>query len=180
MTLIDVADAKEQLNLTSTDEDTELQRYVDAAIERIEDYTGQTTTAESFTETLRPVNSDTIILRHRPVTDVTAVESADGSTTWSVDDIDVEDDGFLHREGGAPFSGRITVTYNAGFATPPAKYELAALIIVQHLWQTQRGSRRNAPEPMSDSMSNTAGGGRGYAIPNAALELLGEPAPVVA
>jgi hypothetical protein len=54
---------------------------------------------------------------------------------------------------------------------------LAAQIIIEHLWQTRRGAR-GGPRP--GGMDTTLVHGLGFAIPNAALELLGTGIPGMA
>jgi hypothetical protein len=64
-------------------------------------------------------------------------------------------------------------------AVIPANCTRAAAIIIQHLWETQRGvmgSRRFGGGQELDRALT----GMGYAIPNRAKELLGQRAPVVA
>lgn len=52
--------------------------------------------------------------------------------------------------------------------TSPAHVKLAALFLIDHLWQSQRGPTGT---PLSDESIDVAG--VGYAIPNRVLELLG-------
>lgn len=51
--------------------------------------------------------------------------------------------------------------------TSPAPVKVATLILLDHLWETQRGP---ATSPLSDEMVTVASAG--YAIPNRVLELL--------
>ncbi len=57
-------------------------------------------------------------------------------------------------------------------------YKLAALFIVAHLWESQRAAVAGPQGPFGeDELLRPAG--QGYAIPHRALQLLGEPAPMV-
>jgi hypothetical protein len=159
--------------------------YVQSAIQKVEDFTGlygDLRTVEDERHRVRFRSS--LWLNHRPVESVASVGRVDGSLTWDVADLDVDaETGVVRVVSGPLFSGLLTVTYDAGYPEGelPERLNLAARIIVQHLWQTQRGAMVSAGvrAALEDSFQNLVGGGRGYAIPNAALELLGEPTPVV-
>jgi hypothetical protein len=94
----------------------------------------------------------------------------------TVADLDVDaDSGVVERFDGAFMRGPVQVAYVAGRAEVPANVQLAALIILQHLWRTRLGS----PVPSATVTEQTprvygAMVPSGFAIPNRALELLGE------
>lgn len=184
--MITLADAKLQLNIDSsnTDHDVELQSFVDAAILAVERYTGLVGATKTISgERHQTPHTSRLWLDRKPVQSLTSVARVDGSLTWTVADLDVDaGTGLIRVVDGPLFSGLIEVTYDAGHTTVPDNLNLATRIVVQHLWSTQRGamSGGGVRESMDTSMNNLIGAGRGYAIPNAALELLGEPIPVVA
>jgi hypothetical protein len=70
----------------------------------------------------------------------------------------------------------VLATYQAGYTTVPANIRLGALIIVQHLWETQRGMM--GVQLGGDGETYVTG--RGFAIPRRAIELLGPQLPGVA
>lgn len=180
-----LADAKLQLNIpaSNTTHDVELQSYVDAANLAVERHTGLVIAPLTITGERHHRHTACLWLDRKPVQSVTAVARVDGSLTWDVANLDVDtDSGLVRVVSGPVFSGLFTVDYEAGFVTEPDHYNLASRIIVQHLWTTQRGAMggRDVRSALDDSMQNLSNFGRGYAIPNAALELLGEPIPVVA
>lgn len=178
--MLSLSEAKEQLNITSAVHDSELGVFVDAATKVVERYTGRAVVAAEVTERHRVSGEQMLRLFRSPVT---ALGSIVGPVyTWDTANLDLDTDaGIVTVLSGPLFGGLLTVTYTAGYTDVPENYNLAARVIVQHLWETQRG-RMGGPRVggMDDSMSNLAGGGRGYAIPNAALELLGPTPPVVA
>lgn len=184
--MLTLAEAKLQLNISPSDttHDVELQAFVDAAIIAVEKYTGLTGDVQAVTDERHQVpHTSKLWLFHKPVQSVTIVERVDGSLAWDVANIDVDvQSGLLRVVAGPLFSGLLTVDYQAGHTIVPGNLNLAARIIVQHLWETQRGAMggRDVRSVMDDSFENQFSGGRGYAIPIAALELLGEPIPVVA
>lgn len=185
--MITLAEAKLQLNIdaSNTAHDVELQAFVGAAIRAVELHTGKVGDVRTITgERHHVCGTAKLWLHQKPVQSVTSVARVDATLTWDVDDLDVDvDSGLLRVLRGPLLSGLLSVTYQAGHAEVPANWNLAGRIIVQHLWQTQRGTMgaRRPTAVMNDTTQNMVNlGGRGYAIPNAALELLGEPAPVVA
>jgi hypothetical protein len=171
-TLITLADAKAQLNITDTDatRDTELQTYVDAATNIVEYHCGPVS-ATAVVETHWTGDVTTVVLRRSPVTTVTSVVPAmttDTSTyNPSVFLLD-STGGLLRTTDGTLWSYPITVTYTAGRSSVPAAMNLAARIIVAHLWSTQYGAS-DYQTPIDDTTTLPA---LGYAIPNRALELL--------
>jgi hypothetical protein len=118
-----------------------------------------------------------MLLRNVPVLSLTSVVSADGATIWNTSDLQVDGEtGLVTVTAGPAFTGTVDVTYQAGDVVIREDYRLAGLIIVQHLWETQRGT-----------MGVQLGGdnepympGRGFAIPRRALELLDTQLPGVA
>jgi hypothetical protein len=70
----------------------------------------------------------------------------------------------------------VDFTYQAGEVVIPDDYRLAALIIIEHLWETQRGTMGVQLGGDSEGYSP----GRGFAIPRRALELLDTQLPGVA
>jgi hypothetical protein len=84
--------------------------------------------------------------------------------------------GLVAVASGPAFTGALDVTYQAGLAIVPEDYRLAGLIIIQHLWETQRGTMG----VQLGGDSETYMPGRGFAIPRRAMELLDPPLPGVA
>lgn len=169
--IVSLADIKQQLNKTSTTDDEELRAYLEAATGVIETYLGRAVVRRSFTEQLEADGA--MILSWTPAVSLTSVATADGVTTWNVADLQVSASGIVVAKPTASTAlvGDVLVTYVAGAAVVPANWALAARIIVQHLWETQRGTA-GGPRPGG---LDTPGAGFtrfGFAIPNRALELL--------
>lgn len=185
--MITLDEAKLQLNIavSNTEHDTELQAFVDAAITAVERYTGLVGLTRTISgERHQTPHTSKLWLLRKPVQLVMSVERVDGSQTWDVANIDVDaDTGLLRVVDGPMFSGLLQITYEAGHMDVPDNLNLATRVVVQHLWSTQRGAMGRGIRDRSaldTSFDNLNAAGRGYAIPNAALELLGEPIPVVA
>lgn len=182
--VISLSDAKAHLNKTSTVtvDDEELRPFIEAAGDVIERHTGKTIARRTVVERKTESYSSQLWLSHRPVISVTSIATLDGLTTWPVTStyLDVNPDyGLITRLTGNYWHGNLLVTYVAGMSVIPANYAMAGRIIVQHLWQSQRGQRGG---PRVGGMDPGIPGlaPSGFAIPNAALELLGAPGPMVA
>lgn len=178
--IVSLADARAQLNFgaTETADDDELRFFIGAATGAVERALGRTVVRRSFTDRFDISGSATdLLLRRVPVLSLTSVVSADASTTWNTAGLRLDaETGLVTVVAGAAFTGSLDVIYQAGLSLIPEDYRLAGLIIVQHLWETQRGT-----------MGLQLGGdnetyipGRGFAIPRRALELLDTQLPGVA
>lgn len=190
--IVSLARAKRKLkiDLTATDADEDIRDYIEAATSVIERYRKETIVTRSVTEEhmLRQWVWE-LPLFHTPVRSLTSVATVDGTLSWNVSDLHVDPDtGVLTVVRGvplrgSPIRGALRVVLVAGRAVIPAHYQKAALIIVEHLWQTERAQSDAGPFPgaYEDSMIGLQRrAGIGYAIPNRALELLGTPPPQVA
>lgn len=183
MAIITLAEAKLQLNITSSTHDTEIQTYIDATERMVEEITGRIITPRSFTEDhLLTGSPDSIFLWRRPIQTLTSITAIGTTTTYSVSDVHINSIvGELRTLRGPGFAGRLVIVYTAGMSSIPVNYNLAARIIVQHLWQTQRGTSGPVLAGGLEMGYQSGNGVRsfGFAVPNRALELLGSRSPVV-
>ena len=182
MALVTLEAAKAQLNISASDtsEDVELQGYIDAATAAVETQLGQIVDPRTVIDQLDFASSVTsFVLRSAPVISLTSIVSLDGSQSWTVTAPTMYVDGTsscVTVLSGPPVKGSVLATYQAGYTAVPANFRLAALIIVQHLWETQRGAM--GVQLGGDTDNYVAG--RGFAIPRRAIELLGPQLPGVA
>jgi hypothetical protein len=174
--VIDVDAAKRYLNIT-TDQDDELQGFVDAAVAAIEALVGPLEVTSDLTAVLRPdpCGYDGLILPVLPVDSLISVTPYAGSAldlagfqvdknaglvTWAV--------GSAQRFSAQGY----TVVYRAGRNPVPADLKLAVSEMVRHLWRTQRGSGVTRPgSAQSDNLSSTLPGAA-YALPIRVEQLL--------
>lgn len=179
--IVSLADARAQLNLgaTETADDDELRSFIGAATGAVERALGRAVVRRTVVERHEVCGTvSDLLLRQVPVLSLTSVVSADSSATWIVSNLRVDSDtGLVTVTAGDSFTGPLDVTYQVGYAIIPDDYLLAALIIIQHLWETQRGAMGTVP---GGSEESTFMAGRGFAIPRRALELLDTPLPGVA
>lgn len=178
--IVSLADARAHLNMgaTETADDEELRGFIGAATGAVERALGRVVVRRSFTDRFEIGGSTTqLLLRNVPVLSLTSAVSADGSTTWSVGGLRADGEtGLVTVVSGAALTGTVDMTYQAGETVISEDYQLAAKIIIQHLWETQRGTM--GVQLGGDNEPYTPG--RGFAIPRRALELLDTQLPGVA
>lgn len=171
--IVSLAETKAHLNITNDGDDAELRGFIEAVTSIITFYVGALFPQE-YVETY-PANGPTIPLRHYPVSEVASIEPV-GSGGSSIDsaDVDVDELGVLRRASGRWLRGQYRITYTAGFTLVPANYTRAALIIIQHMWDTQRPRNTRQPSvPRSEDFSTMQDqSGRFYSVPRRAVELL--------
>lgn len=177
--IVSLARAKAHLEIpaSNTSDDEELRGFVSGATLAVERHLGFIVARRTFTERCTPDRCGEILLSNVPVVSLATVQTPDASQSWDTDDL-VPDPatGQVSVLAGPALRAGVDVTYRAGLAIVPEDYQLATLIIIEHLWATKRGA-----------MGVQFGGdnepwmpGRGFAIPRRALELLDAPLPGVA
>ncbi|MBB2914859.1 hypothetical protein FHS43_006171 [Streptosporangium becharense] len=173
--IVSLAEAKKHLNITTSADDGELAEVIRAVTPVIERHAGAVT-RQTYTED-HP-DGYGLVLQHTPVLAVTAITGArPGVLDQAVDELaDARATGVVRRLDGRWISGPVRVTYTAGRTSVSANVRLAALIIIAHLWETQRGTvapRLGSDDEVWDPRA-------GFAVPRRALELLGEQVPGIA
>lgn len=178
--IVSLADAKGQVQIppTVTTHDEELRGWVEAATEVVERHSNRVVTRRAVVETQLLSLVNRVALLYRPVISLTSIAQLNGAATWMVGGMDVDESGILTVLTGPALSGLVRFTYVAGYLIPPAHLTKAALIIIQHLWDSQRGE---VGAPRFGGLSGTMIQVQGvaYAIPNRAIELMGSPVPMV-
>ena len=171
LSILTLDEAKQQLNIPTdrTSSDEEITAYIDAVTDAVEGIVGSVD-ATAVTQTTQARNG-VLVLDRLPVVSVTAAtdvasQAAVDTSGWVVDSAS----GVVSTTtGGSVPTGVLRVSYLTGRAAQAAGVDLAARIIVQHLWQTQRGPSartRSAPEDVSVVP------GFAFAVPNRAVQLL--------
>lgn len=168
--IISVASAKKQLNIDADDTtcDDEIADYIRAITAPVERITGAIV-RRTVTETVP--GGLTLALSHAPVLEVLSVTATlTGGVGPAVADLATDTlGGVVRRKDRAWIGGPVQVTYVAGRAQVPPHVDLAARIILQHMWETQRGTAlpRFGGEDTWDPRF-------GFSIPRRAAELLGD------
>lgn len=136
--LLSLDDARQHLNLTGTTNDAELEVYLAAVTDAIEAYIGPVG-RRTVTETVYPT-SGVLLLSTSPVLSITSITPyagvALGAGTYSL-----RPGGFVYPATYAAgfYAPEYAVVYVAGRAAVPAAVNMAARLVLQRLWETQRG-----------------------------------------
>lgn len=181
--VVSLRDVKEMLNLdlTTTTYDEELRAYIEGATKAAEDHRDEIFVKRTFTHQRWLYSCTSLVLPRVPVVALTAIEDIENSTSYSTSSWLVEaTTGRITQANGGGLTGLIEFTYTAGYTIIPGAFTLAIRMIIQHLWETQRG-------PMG--ASRFAGGlddaalmrfrSMNIFVPPRAQELLGDRAPMV-
>ena len=178
--VLPLADAKDALNIPQSDTtyDSEIQSYIATIESNLERATGGPLVNRSVTERSEMQSYQTVIpVRQRPLVSVTSVTGASGGTIDISAGLDLDvNAGLIRRKLGLPFYGpffqwlpQVTVVYVAGWGTSvPAAFNSFARIVLQSLWESQRGP---LALPMAGEQPVMVPG-FGYAIPPRAAQLL--------
>ncbi|MGY1498543.1 head-tail connector protein [Streptomyces sp. QTS52] len=175
MALLTLDEAKAQLDIDTTATDVELRAYIEGLTKAIEAHVGPVEN-RSVTETVDS-RGPRLALMQVPVVSLTSLTPIlTGGLALTVADLHVDGTTGVvrRRDGGVFYGGPWDALYVAGRGEVPATINLAARILLQHLWRTQYGASRG--------LSGIGGGedfavtepvpGWGYAIPNRVLQLL--------
>lgn len=172
--IVSLEDAKTHLNITSTTSDEELRSMIESVTAVVEQYVGavvRRTEVEVFDG-----GRAQLTLSHIPVISVTSVVDTGATVSASSYTFNATS-GVLTQIAGPsllPFLvgvQSVTVTYVAGRTTVPANIRMAALLILQHMWESQRPAAAGPFSQGSDDYDPRYS----YSVPRRALELLGEP-----
>ncbi len=193
--MVSLADAKAQLNMdvTSHVNDDELRDFIAAATGAAEAYKHETIVRRAVTDELDLGYAyghtyaygygygfrQRFRVRSAPVISLVSVTSWDGTITWDVTQMRACPSGTVRVMGGIPVTGLVDVAYLAGYQQIPANYKRGALVILAHLWETQRG-QGTAMSGVIGQEEHFRQPGEFFSVPAKAKELLGPPRPMVA
>lgn len=158
MSALSLADAKTHLNITGTDDDTELQSFIDAAEAVIALRCGP---LASTATTSRVEGGSVLILPVSPAISLTSVTPVGGSALSLTGISLAAERGVVSYDSGSAFSARLyDVVYDAGRSSVPADLMLAVKELVRHMWATQRGNQPAfagaLPDDEGELVTNTA------------------------
>ena len=175
MAILTLAEAKAQLDIDTTAQDTELQAYVDSVTAVIERYVGPVEN-RTVTETVDG-RGQLLAVTQVPAVSLTSLTPIlTGGLALAVGDLHLDGAaGVIRRlDGGNFYGGPWTAVYVAGRGTGPTPptINLAGRILIQHLWRTQYGAARGTSGGGDDYAVTEPVAGWGYAVPNRVLQLL--------
>lgn len=181
--IVSLEEVKNHLNYnsTSTADDEELRRIIDAATDLCEQYVGQVLGRRTFTDELYDGGADCLRLRNPRAISITSVYENGALVASNGYALDYTGQR-LFRVGSSTLYAQnsygywaqgmnnVKVTYIAGFENPPASAKQGVLEVIRHLWQTQRGSMNvlGGRSLQGDETYTTPT----YSLPRRAMELL--------
>lgn len=166
--IVSLVETKKQLNIVGNGDDDEIRGYIQAATTVVHHYVGPSSVQEySETHMRGPV-----ILNFNPVVELLSIEAI-RSRPYDPEDIEADVNGQLWDHMGRELYGSYRVRYRAGYEVVPANRTRAAMLIVAHMWETQRTNDIRRPPPSSqDGFLPQDAYGRSFSIPRRAVELL--------
>ncbi|WP_141692860.1 head-tail connector protein [Leifsonia xyli] len=183
--IIQLDDAKAQLNIVTNTHDKMLQSMISAASRMWVNRCGPVNT-QTFDEWYDGGNPR-IIVRNSPIVTITRVEEVIGAVTYTLNLQTLQPGGDLSAWGysventigqltrraagiAMPFTpgiNNVHVAYTAGYTAIPEDIALAVTLLVQHLWETTRGAGRRPGQGGDDQWSPQLG----YAWPHRVEEI---------
>lgn len=173
---ISLDEARSHLNLQSTVTDDELASFIEWACELAQEVADTQFARKTVVDVLNGNCARSLSLTRRPVLSVSSVTEngvALVATTGYTTDLRW---GRLYRQTGtyydsAWYEGRrnVSVTYVAGYQIIPPQVRFATLVILEHLWTTQRGAAPSGRPSVDDQYSTPSGN---WFIPNRARDIL--------
>ncbi len=182
--IVTLTQAKTQLRITDTAFDAQLTTFIAAASQMIENRIGQVAGSPTVSEWHDGGSTDILLHDEGPIQSVTSVTESMGSVVYTLTQITLDsgsvttpfgytvdlDLGLLVRRAAGvaiPFAAgeaNIHITFVAGYATTPPDITQACLLLVQHLWETQRGPSRDGRGGPIDQVA--------FSMPNRVMEIL--------
>ena len=182
VSIVSLADAKDFLGIDQADTraDDELRAWLAGTTEVVERVKNEVIAMRTITATEHNEQPRSVRLWKVPVISLTSLSAADDDRTWDVTS-DVRTDpetGLVRRIHGPHMRGWITAVYTAGYQVVPYHLMQGSLVLLQHVWETQRGPGTIGggvigPEEAGDMKQM-------YMLPRKVREWIGEPRPSVA
>ena len=180
--LLGLDEVKSHLNISPTDTtlDEELRRFIDAGTDLAEQYLGQILGRRTFTNELYDGGTEFIRIRNPKVISVTSVYENDALVSSSNYVLDYTGQRLYRIGSGTLYAtnsygywtagmNNVSITYVAGYVNPPMAAKQGVLVIIKHLWETQRGAMNVMGRVLGgDELYSTPT----YSLPRRAMELL--------
>jgi hypothetical protein len=175
--LVSLDEVKDHLNipLTTTTHDQELERKIGSATAVVERFCGPIV-RRTYVERHYGGTGTVGLNRHEVLSLTSVTPIATGGAAVAVADLDPDPDGQItYKDGVTAFpAGKYLWTYVAGRVEIPDNQIEAALVIIKHLWETQRGASSLPLQGGEETFLPAFG----FAIPNRAMDLMRiTPAP---
>jgi uncharacterized phiE125 gp8 family phage protein len=149
--LVSLAEAKTFLKISASSEDSVIEDFINRASIWANDYTGRRLLFRSNSDSYDGDGSDLILLRDYPVTSIPDFRIDDGTNEGSPPSVSSDDytinpkSGLIKLKNGVMFVKgfmNVTITYTAGYTTPPETIKEAVLLYVGHLYRRQYADQK--------------------------------------
>lgn len=141
--IVSLSDAKAFLGIDAgdTSQDDELRAWLAGTTQAVEMASNEVIARRQFTFTEYNRSAHTLRLWKVPVISLDSLAAADDDRIWDVtSDVRVDTEtGLVRLIKGQSLRGWLTVTYTAGYQVVPYNVMQASLVLLQHVWETQRG-----------------------------------------
>lgn len=171
----------EYLNIpASSANENEVRRFMDAATDLAEQYTGVILGRKTFTSELYDGGQEFIRIRNPKVVSITSVYENGALLNSGQYVMDYTGQRLFRIGSGTLYAtnsygywtagmNNVSVTYVAGYANPPMSAKQGVLEIIRHLWTSQRGAMNVMGRQLTgDELYSTPT----YSLPRRAMELL--------
>ena len=180
--IVGLSEAKDYLNIpaSNTDSDEELRSFIDSASDLAESYVGQVLGRRTFTNELYDGGQEFIRIRNPKAISITSVYENNALVSSSNYVLDYTGQRLYRIGSGTLYAtnsygywtagmNNISITYVAGYVSPPMAAKQGVLVIIKHLWETQRGAMNVMGRVLGgDELYQTPT----YSLPRRAMELL--------
>jgi len=171
----------EYLNIpTANANENEIRRFIDAATDLAETYVGQVLGRRTFTNELYDGGTEFIRIRNPKAISITSVYENDALVSSSNYVLDYTGQRLYRIGSGTLYAtnsygywtagmNNVKITYVAGYVNPPMSAKQGVLVIIKHLWESQRGAMNVMGRVLGgDELYSTPT----YSLPRRAMELL--------
>ena len=145
--LVSLADAKTFLKISASSEDSVIEDFINRASIWANDYTGRRLKSRSNSDVYDGDGSDILLLRDYPVNAVTSFQIVDEPVPLIIyEDFSLNaENGIIKTKNGRMVTKgfqNVSLTYTAGYSTPPETIKEAVLLYVGHLYRRQYADQK--------------------------------------
>ena len=171
----------EYLNIPAASaNENEIRRFIDAATDLAEGYVGQVLGRRTYTNELYDGGTEFIRIRNPKAISITSVYENGALVSSNAYNLDYTGQRLYRIGSGTLYAtnsygywtggfNNIQITYVAGYVNPPMSAKQGVLVIIKHLWETQRGAMNVMGRVLGgDELYSTPT----YSLPRRAMELL--------
>jgi len=171
----------EYLNIPAASaNENEIRRFIDAATDLAETYVGQVLGRRTYTNELYDGGTEFIRIRNPKAISITSVYENGALVSSNAYNLDYTGQRLYRIGSGTLYAtnsygywtggfNNIQITYVAGYVNPPMSAKQGVLVIIKHLWETQRGAMNVMGRVLGgDELYSTPT----YSLPRRAMELL--------